>query len=197
MAKYNYSTNGIVEEHMAKAIGRSLPISTKTSVEICNFIKKRPLNKAKNLLQSVIDKKAAIPFKRFKGNIGHKKGKIATGGYPENACKEIFKMLESVEANAQFKGLNTSNLIIKSIIANAASRPWHYGRQARRRMKRTNIEIVVEEQAVKEDKKETNAKKVETKKEEPKEKPTQTSKPKEPKKEEAKKWLSENLSNKK
>lgn len=189
MAKYNYAAKGMVTEHTAKAVGVGLPVSTKISVEVCSFIRRKNLEKAKNLLKQAIDKKIAVPFKRFNKNVGHKKGRIAAGRYPEKTCAEILNLLESVEANAQFKGLNTSNLIIKSIIANAASRPWHYGRQHRRRMKRTNIEIIVEERAVKkEEKKEMKAKKVE-KKEEPKkkEKPNQTPKAKEAKKEEKKK----------
>jgi len=153
MAKVNYSTKGISTENTAKAFGRALPISKKSSVEICAFIRSKALDKAKILLQAVIDKKIAVPFKRHNKDVGHKKGKIAAGRYPEKACKEILKMLESVEANAQFKGLNTANLVIKSIIANSASRPWHYGRQSRRKMKRTNIEIVVEERAVKKEEK--------------------------------------------
>jgi large subunit ribosomal protein L22 len=187
MAKYNYAAKGMVTEHTAKAVGVGLPISTKTSVEVCSFIRRKNLDKVKNLLKQVIDKKIAVPFKKFNRDVGHKKGKIAAGRYPEKTCIEVLKLLESVEANAQFKGLNTSNLIIKSIIANAANRPWHYGRQRRRKMKRTNIEIIVEERAVKkEEKKEVKAKKVEKKEEPKKEKLTQTPKEKETKKEEGK-----------
>ena len=74
-----------------------------------------------------------------------KKKKKGPGKYPVKAAGIIKKLLESVESNAQFKGLNTSNLIIKHIKADFASRPWHFGRQRRRKMKRTNIEVVVEE----------------------------------------------------
>ncbi|MBW2978129.1 50S ribosomal protein L22 [Candidatus Woesearchaeota archaeon] len=162
MARYNYATKGISEEHAAKAVGQSLPISRKTSVEVCAFIRNKSLDRAKSLLQLVINKKIAVPFKKFNKDVGHRKGKIAAGRYPKKTCEEILKLLESVEANAQFKGLNTANLVISSIIANAASRPWHYGRQRRRKMKRTNVEIVVEERA---EKKEEKVKKKETKKE--------------------------------
>ena len=64
---------------------------------------------------------------------------------------EIIKLMEDVEANAQFKGLNTSNLVIAHISAHKAGKAWHYGRKSRRKMKRTTIEIVVEEKAKKED----------------------------------------------
>jgi outer membrane biosynthesis protein TonB len=58
---------------------------------------------------------------------------------------EIRKLLETVEANAQFKGLNTSDLKIVHISANNAGNVWRYGRFRRRKMKRTDIEVVEEE----------------------------------------------------
>jgi len=148
----------MAEKDTAVANGMAMPISTKQSIEICNFIRGRPLAKAKLLLSEVIEKKRAIPFKRFTGGAGHKK-KIGSGKYPEKTCREILKLLNAVEANAQFKGLSMGDLIISELIANKASTPWHYGRQRRRKTKRTNIKVVVKEKA---------AKKKETKKTEPK-----------------------------
>lgn len=129
---------------MARAVGIALPISFKQSVEVCSFIKSKNVGDAKKMLQNVIDKKTAVPIKRYNWDLGHKK-KIGPGRYPENTSKEFIKMIESVEANAQFKGLNTSNLIITHVSANKSGKTWHFGRKSRRRMKRTNIEIVVEE----------------------------------------------------
>ena len=160
MAKYNYSRKIEAEENIARAVGVALPISTKQSIEICNFIRQISLGKAKQRLIDVMNKKVAVPFKKFNDNIGHKKGKVAAGRYPEKSCSQILKLLESVEANAQFKGLNTSNLVITHICAQKAARPWHYGRQRRRKMKRTNIEIMVEEKAVEKKKEKKSAKEV-------------------------------------
>ena len=135
----NYS-----KEHMARAIGTALPISFKQSVEICRFIKSKNVNYAKKILQDVIEKKAAIPFRRYNWDLGHKK-KIGPASYPEKASKEFIRLIESAEANAQFKGLNTSNLLIVHVSAHKAGKAWHFGRKTRRKMKRTNIELVVEE----------------------------------------------------
>lgn len=132
------------KENMAKVVGRSLPISTKFCVEICNFIRNKNTSEAKEILRKVIDRKKAIPFKIFNKDLSHKR-KIGPGRYPKKAAGEIIKLLESVEANAQFKGLNTSNLYIAHINAHLASRPWRYGRQRRRKAKRTYVEIIVGE----------------------------------------------------
>jgi large subunit ribosomal protein L22 len=133
---------------MAIAKGVALPISFKHSVEVCRFIKNKKVNDAKKLLQNVISKKTAIPFRRYNWDLGHKK-KIGPARYPEKASSEFIKLIENVEANAQFKGLNTSNLIITHISAHKAGKAWHFGRKIRRKMKRTNIEIVVEEKSSK------------------------------------------------
>lgn len=132
------------EEHMARATGIALPISFKQSVEICRFIKNKNTNQAKKLLNDSIRKKAAIPFKKYNFDLGHKK-KIGPARYPEKASAELIKLIEGAEANAQFKGLNTSNLVIAHISAHKAGKVWHSGRKSRRRMKRTNIEVFVEE----------------------------------------------------
>ena len=140
------------EEHMARAVGVALPISFKQSVEICGFIKNKNVNDAKKLLQNVAEKKTAVPFKRFNFDLGHKK-KIGPGRYPEKASKEFIKLIENAEANAQFKGLNTSNLVIAHISAHKGSKTWHYGRKTRRKMKRTRVEIIVEERIKKSEEK--------------------------------------------
>ena len=141
-----YTFKSYNHEHMARAKGMTLPISFKQSVEICDFISDRNVSDAKKILQNVIEKKVAIPFKRYNWDLGHK-SKIGPGRYPEKASREFIKLIELVEANAQFKGLNTSNLVIAHISANKGGKAWHYGRQSRRKIKRTNIEIIVEEKS--------------------------------------------------
>ena len=137
------------EENIAKVMGKDLPISTKQSVEICKFIRHKDLQKVKQILNDVILMKRAIPFTRFNKDTGHRIGKIAAGRFPQKAAGHILKLINSLEANAQNKGLNTDSLYIKTIIANKASTPWHYGRLRRRKMKRTHIEIIAEEKEIK------------------------------------------------
>ena len=132
-------------EHIAKVIGRDLPISTKQSIEISNRLRGRTLQSSQALLKRVIAKSEAIPFTRFNRDMGHRPGKMAAGRYPEKAAKAFANLLNSVESNAQNKGLDTENLVIKTIISNKASQPFKFGRRRRIRAKRTHIEIVVEE----------------------------------------------------
>ncbi|MAH33376.1 50S ribosomal protein L22 [archaeon] len=143
---HKYSLKDYNKENMARAIGVSLPISSKQSIEICNFIREKDVNFAKKFLDEVIKDKKAVPFKRFNADVGHKKG-MAAGRYPKKASMEFLSLLNQVEANAQFKGLNTANLIIAHINSNKAAKTARYGRQRSRNAKRTNVEIVVLEKA--------------------------------------------------
>jgi len=138
----------------ASVQGKDLPISTKHAIEICNFIKGKSLQQSKRMLQEVMDKKIAVPFKIFKRNVGHKPGAMAAGRYPYKASYTILKLLNSLEANAENKGMNIGNLHLTMIMPNRAPRPFHAGRHRGIKMHRTHIKIVAEERT-KEVKKET------------------------------------------
>jgi large subunit ribosomal protein L22 len=142
----NYTSKDYDKENMARAIGRALPISFKHSLEICNFVRNKNVKYAKDFLNEVINEGQAVPFKRFNSDVGHKKN-MAAGRYPKKASTEILNLISHVEANAQFKGLNTANLKITHINANKASKVTHFGRKRSRESKRTSVEIVVQEKS--------------------------------------------------
>jgi len=141
------------QDHIATVDGSNLSISTKHAIAICNFIRGKPLNKSKEVLSRVLQKKVAVPFTVNKRDMPHRKGPIAAGRYPIKATQEVIKLLNSVEANASNKGLNTQSLYISSIIPNKAATPMHHGRMRRRKMKRTHIKITVEEKTKKKESK--------------------------------------------
>ncbi len=58
---YNKETN---EAKTARAMAKSLKISPKHCVEICNAIRGMEVTKAKNYLEDVIDMKKSVPFKK-------------------------------------------------------------------------------------------------------------------------------------
>ncbi|MBI4440369.1 50S ribosomal protein L22 [Candidatus Woesearchaeota archaeon] len=151
MVEYN-------KEHMAKVFGSSLPISPKKAMEICSLLRNKRLSIAKERMQQAIEKKKAIPFTRFNHGLGHKVG-MGPGRFPIKTASEVLKLLNSLEANAQFKGLDTNSLVIVKMVANRAPKTWRYGRQRRRVMKRAHVEILAEERKA-EEKKPDKGKKV-------------------------------------
>lgn len=128
--------------HQASVYGKSLPVSTKHIIEISNFIRGRTVQQSKNLLERVLEKKTAVPYVRF-GAAGHKPG-IGVGRYPQKATKEVLKMLKSLEANAQNKGLDVNKIYVKTIMPNRGETQPRYGRN-RGTAKRTHLLIVAEE----------------------------------------------------
>jgi len=110
---------------------------------VCQAIRGMQVGKAKKLLEDVVALKKPIAFTRYNMDMGHKHG-IAAGRFPVSACSQILKLLQSVEANAQFKGLSTAGLIVRHASAQKGPTAYHSGRQ-RTKAKRTHIELVVEE----------------------------------------------------
>jgi len=138
----------MAQESSARVVGLDLPISTKQAIIICDFIKNKSIESAKRELGLVLEKKLAIPLKKFHDSRGHRKGKIGPGFFPQKATKEILKLLNSLESNVRNKGLNYNNMYLKKAIANKASRQPHYGRRRGIRMKRTHIEIETMEKGI-------------------------------------------------
>ena len=132
---------GMAKEHNATARLLSAPISTKQSVEISYYLRYEDLAWSKSFLEDVIAMRKPVPYRRATMDLGHKPG-MAGGRFPQKAAGFFLQLLKSVEANAQFKGLNTSSLKISKLIANKASIPFSGGR-GRHGTKRTHIEIEV------------------------------------------------------
>ena len=156
---YSFPINRLPDtSKIAIARGYELPIKWKHAREIANAImeRKMKLNDAIAYLEDVIEMKRAVPFKRYKGNVGHRKGmhefRWKSGRYPVKAAKYILDVLKNVRNNARNKNLNEEQL----------QRIWfatHKRRKIRQRPDRrgpgifrgikvkrgTNVEIVVME----------------------------------------------------
>lgn len=146
----------------------NLPVSTKHCLEIGRFIRYKKVSYAKQFLQEVAAVKRAVPFRRFRHNIGHKAG-MSTGRYPEKAARAFLKLIRGVEANAQVKGLDITHLKITKMIINKAGNVMTGARHGYG-TKRTHMEIEVTQKgaAVKPAKPKQELSKNEEKKEEKK-----------------------------
>lgn len=98
MANNKYAYNKEVDEaKTARAMAKSLKISPKHCVEICNAIRGMEVAKAKTYLEDVIEMKKSVPFKRHNRGVGHRKGQEgwASGRYPVKAAEQVLKVLEN------------------------------------------------------------------------------------------------------
>ena len=117
--------------------GIGVPISTKQSMAISRFIKRKKIEDAIKDLEQVARLRRAVPMK---GEIPHRKGDIMSGRFPQKAAKEFIILLKSLAANSVYNGLE--NPIITQSVPNIGARP--FGRGGVRR-KRTNITIIAED----------------------------------------------------
>ncbi len=136
-------------ETTAKAFGKELQMSPKKSVEICNLLRGKDTETAKNILTEVIEGKRAVPYRKHNKGVSHNKG-VGSGGYPKKAAEKIRSLIEECQANAESKGLESDEMKIIAISASEGSpiegfRPRAYGRSSPFDRKTTNIEIILKE----------------------------------------------------
>ena len=152
MPKWGYSITDMDLEKTAKASGRELRVSHKHAREVCNTIKGMKLDQAKDYLKQVILKKKAVPFRRFNKKVGHRHGleKAFSGRYPVKAAQQILGVLEGVEANAEYKGLDMERLRIIHASAYPGMKikrfiPRAFERSSPRFNTLSHVELVLEE----------------------------------------------------
>lgn len=144
------------KEPNAKAYGSNLDISTKDAQKLCRVINRKRLETAKKILSDLIHEKRSLD-----------------GKYYTKAAKRLLLLLGSAEKNAEFSGLETEKLRVhaaacRGLIQYRSRRKSDFGR----RMKLTNVEIIlIEDASIEKVSKKQKAKKKEEKtKEEPKKK---------------------------
>lgn len=149
MARIKYSTESD-PDLTSKAMGTELHISPKHSAEICRAIKNMPVEKAKQYLSEVMAKKKAVPFKKHKRKVGHKKGlgKWDAGRYPVKATSAILKLIENAENNATYKGQEPEKMRIIHIGVHKGRKirgamPRAFGRATPKDTETVNIEVII------------------------------------------------------
>ena len=133
----------------AKALGREMPVSPKFAREVAGMIRGMKVETARQALEDVIDKKRAVPLKRYNKRVSHKPG-VGPGRYPVKAAKAILGVLDSAASNADYKGLDVSNMAIATIsVARGRTIPGHmpraHGRATQWNQETVNLEIIIEE----------------------------------------------------
>jgi len=152
LPEFGYSYTEYNPTIQVRASLREVDVSPKAAREVCAAIKGLSLDKAKALLEDVIDLKRPIPFRRYKKKVPHRRGLVGfyAGRYPVKAAKMILKLLENLEANAEFKGLDVSRIEIVHAAAYSGRKikkyfPRAFGRSTPNFKVLVHIEVVGEE----------------------------------------------------
>jgi large subunit ribosomal protein L22 len=144
MPNYGYSIIGLDPDKTARASGRELRMSPKAAREICNELRGLRLEAAKTYLEEVIAMRQAVPYRRYDGEVGHRKGlhKADSGRYPVKASKEILRVLANAENNADYKGLDLDRLRVTHISAYPGRVLKRFIERARGRSTKFNEQLV-------------------------------------------------------
>jgi large subunit ribosomal protein L22 len=154
MPKWGYSeiAEELDQEKTVKASGREVRVSHKHAREICRTVKGMMLNQAKTYLLDVMEKKKAVPFRRYQKKAGHRRGldKAFAGRYPIKAAEKILKIIQGAQANAENKGLDVDKLRIIHAAAYPGMKvkrftPRAHGRASPKFDTLTHVEIVLGE----------------------------------------------------
>jgi len=146
--KIDYAFAPEDEGFAARAMGRELRVKFKDCKEVCAAIRGMKAEEAKTLLEKVLDEKAYIPGKKMTRQGGHKPGMKPFGYRPVKTVKAVLAVLKSAIANAEFRGLDVKNCIVKSALAlrgRKTRRMKPKGKHTVFQINLTTVQIVLEE----------------------------------------------------
>jgi len=111
--QFQYAFQNYDKTRHVRAALREKAISHKHAREIAVAIKGMSIESARSYLQSVINLERAIPFRRYNNEVGHKTDTgVMAGRYPRKASAEFVKLLDNLESNAEYRGMDLDRLKI-------------------------------------------------------------------------------------
>lgn len=151
MPQFGYAFQNFDPTKHVRAAVREKSVSHKHAREVAKMIKGLSIEKARDYLQEVISMKRAVPFRRYKNEVGHRSDTgVMSGRYPRKAATEFLKLLDNLEANAEYKGMDLDRLKIvganthKGVLIKRFT-PRAMGRATPKNNVLTHIELVAQE----------------------------------------------------
>ncbi|MFQ5970228.1 MAG: 50S ribosomal protein L22 [Nitrososphaerales archaeon] len=149
MPQFSYSFQNFEKTKHVRASRRETDISHKHAREICVAIKGLQLNKAKECLEEVVALRRPIPYRRYKNEVAHRSNLqgFPAGRYPVKAAREFLRLLDNLETNAEYKGMDLDRLTIIHAAAYPGVRikrftPRAYGRNSPKINFLVHVELV-------------------------------------------------------
>merc|ERR1712093_178624 len=119
-----YAPQHVTPAKSARSRGSYLRVSFKNTRETAQAINGWKVQRAIKYLENVQEFKECIPMRRYAGSTGRSaQGKnfgVSKARHPVKSASFLLDLLKNAEANADTKGLDTSNLIVKHIQVNQA-----------------------------------------------------------------------------
>ncbi len=148
---FQYAFQNYDKTRHVRAALREKTISHKHAREITVAIKGMSIDSARDYLQSVINLERAVPFQRYKNEVGHKSDTgVMAGRYPKKAATEFVKLLDNLESNAEYRGMDLDRLKIINATVHKGRKierfiPRAQGRATPKINILTHVELVAQE----------------------------------------------------
>jgi len=149
--QFKYAFQNYDRTRHVRASLREKTISHKHAREIAVKIKGMSIESARNYLQDVIRLKRAVPFRRYHNEVGHKSDTgVMAGRYPQKAANEFVKLLDNLESNAEYRGMDLDRLKIINATVHKGRKidrftPRAMGRASPKINILTHVELVAQE----------------------------------------------------
>lgn len=151
MGRFGYAFQNYDATRHVRSSVREKDMSHKHAREVAVAIKGLSIEKARDYLQAVINKDRAVAFRRFKNQVGHKADPgMMAGRYPQKTAKEFIKVLDNLESNAEYKGMDLDRLKIINATVHKGRllkrfTPRAMGRSSAKNDAMTHVELVAQE----------------------------------------------------
>lgn len=149
--QFKYSFQNYDRTRHVRASLREKTISHKHAREIAVKIKGMSIETARDYLQDVIKLKRAVPFRRYNNEVGHKSDTgVMAGRYPQKAATEFVKLIDNLESNAEYRGMDLDRLKIINATVHKGRKlqrftPRAMGRASPKVDILTHVELVAQE----------------------------------------------------
>ena len=83
------------------------------------------MKKQENFLRDVLSKKIAVPYRRYHNEVAHRsniRDGFCSGRYPHKSTSEFLKLLDNLESNAEYKGMDLDRLKIISVVVHQGNK---------------------------------------------------------------------------
>lgn len=156
MPHYSYAFQHFDKTKHVRAALREKNISRKHSREVALAIRGLSIEKAREYLENVIAKKLAVPYRRYNNEVAHRsniRDGFYAGRFPQKTAKEFLRLLDNLESNAEYKGMDLDRLRIISSVVHIGTKlerftPRAMGRSSPKIGILVHIELVAKEGAV-------------------------------------------------
>jgi large subunit ribosomal protein L22 len=150
MPNYSYSFT-----NFDKTALREKDISHKHAREVALAIRGMSIEKAREFLENVIAKQIAVPYRRYNNEVAHRsniRDGFFSGRFPKKTAREFLKLLDNLESNGEYKGMDLDRLKIVSAVTHKGTKlerftPRAMGRSSPKIDTLVHVELVAQEVA--------------------------------------------------